>query len=281
MDRVKIVTDSTADIPQELVDKYGIIVVPLKINFGKEVYRDGIDIKSNEFIARLASDDILPVTSQPSPGEFVAVYEKIIAMKDIVISIHLSGQLSGTFQSAKTAKAMTDSRDIHIIDSKTVSMGLGLIVLAAAKAASEGASTRDIITLINEKIDQCLVIFLVETLDFLEKGGRIGKASAFLGTLLKIKPILTIEDGQIIPLERVRGTNKAIARITQLVNDRTDRSKRYNCSLVYGTDYPSIVVLGDQIKCVLNCPQPIISELGPVVMAHAGPEVVGIAICPE
>lgn len=281
MNRVRIVTDSTADIPNDIVNQLGIIVVPLKVNFGTEVYRDGIDISSSEFIHRLGKEETLPTTSQPSPGEFVAVYEKITAKGESVVSIHLSGELSGTAQSARTAKTMTDSKDIYIIDSRSVSMGLGLIVMSAAAAANEGKSVKEILTMIKDKIEKTTVTFLVDTLDYLEKGGRIGKASAFLGSLLKIKPILAIDDGQILPIERTRGKSKALERISQIVLENIDPSKKYLCSLVYGNDYSSVVTLRDLIKEKVKCSEPVITELGPVIMAHAGPGVVGIVLCPD
>lgn len=281
MNRVRIITDSTADIPNDIVNQLGIIVVPLKVNFGREVYRDGIDISSGDFINRLGREDILPTTSQPSPGEFVAVYEKVIAKGESVVSIHLSGELSGTAQSARTAKTLTDSKDIHIVDSRSVSMGLGLIVMSAAAAAQEGKSVGEILTLVKEKIEKTTVTFLVDTLDYLERGGRIGKASAFLGSILKIKPILAIDDGQIVPIERARGKSKALERISRMVSENVDTSKRYMCSLVYGNDYSSIITLRDLIQQKVKCSDPVIAELGPVIMAHAGPGVIGIVLCPD
>lgn len=281
MGRIRIVTDSTADLPKETADRLGIIVVPLKVNFGHDVYRDGADLTPSEFITRLKRETDLPTTSQPSPGEFVAVYEKLIAKGDTVISIHISGKLSGTVQSAKTAKTMTDSRDIYVIDSKTASMGLGLIVLAAAKAAEEGLSLREILSMVNEKIERSFVIFLVQTLEYLEKGGRIGKASTLLGSILKIKPILTIEDGQVIPLEKARGESKAIERISEIIAERTDSSRWYKCAFVYGDNYGGALKLKERLSEVLNSEKPLVTELGPVIMAHVGPELIGIAICPE
>ncbi len=281
MNKVRIVTDSTADLPNELVEELGIIVVPLKVNFGHEVYRDGLDISSEEFISRLEKEDALPTTSQPSPGEFVAVYENLLEKGETIISIHLSGKLSGTIQSAKTARTMIDSKNIHIIDSKSVSMGLGLIVIAAAEAAREGRPVRDILNIINDKIDKSLIIFLVDTLEYLEKGGRIGKANAFLGTLLKIKPILAIEDGQIVPIDKVRGKTRAIERISQIVTERVDTSKWYECSYVYGNDYTGVLQLKDLLQPVLKCGDTIITRLGSVVMTHAGPGVIGLVLCPD
>ncbi|WP_418790118.1 DegV family protein [Phosphitispora sp. TUW77] len=281
MGNVRIITDSTADLPQELIEALDIIVVPLKVSFGNDIYRDGVDISSDEFISRLKKEDSLPITSQPSPGEFVAIYEQLTSMGDTVISIHISSQLSGTVQSAKTAMAMIDSRNVYVIDSASASMGLGLIVLAAAKAAKEGASVRKILNIVDERIDKSFIIFMVETLEYLEKGGRIGKAGSFLGSLLKIKPILTLKDGMVVPLEKARGEGRAIERMAEIIKDKTGGTKKYNYSLVYGSNYASLMRLREKIMPDCNLQAPIIAKLGSVIMSHTGPEVIGISICPK
>ncbi len=280
MGNIRIVTDSTADLPQDLTEALDITVVPLKVSFGKDVYRDGIDITADQFIARLRTEDRLPVTSQPSPGEFVAIYEQLTARGDNVISIHLSSHLSGTVQSAITARAMVDSRSVYVVDSGSASMGLGLIVLAAARAAREGAGVRQVLDIVSEKVDKSFLIFMVETLEYLEKGGRIGKANSFLGSLLKIKPILTLNDGMVVPLEKVRGEGRAMERIAELVREKTDKSKKYNCSLVYGDSYANLMRLREKVIPGLNCQAPVIAKLGPVIMSHTGPEIIGMAVCP-
>lgn len=282
MSKVRIVTDSTADIPKKIVNELGIIVVPLKVSLGDQVYRDGVDISSQEIMAGMIKGDFQPTTSQPSPGELVAVYENLIAKGETVISIHLSGKLSGTVQSAQTAKTMTDSRDIYVVDSKSASMGLGLIVIAAARAAAEGMHVREILHLIKEKIELHFILFFVDTLEFLEKGGRIGKANAFLGTLLKIKPILTIdEEGQVTPLEKVRGKMKAFERLASIIAERTDIAKSYECALLGVNDEEAIAKLKQLVEPILNCDDYKIAELGPVILSHTGPGTIGIVVCPK
>lgn len=282
MSKVRIVTDSTADIPKKIANELGIIVVPLKVSLGGEVYRDGVDITSREMIAGIMKGNVHPTTSQPSPGEFVAVYENLIDKGETVISIHISGKLSGTVQSAQTAKAMTDSRDIHIVDSKSASMGLGLIVIAAARAAAAGMDFREILHLVKEKIEKHFILFLVDSLDYLEKGGRIGKANAFLGTLLKIKPILTVDqEGQVVPLEKARGRMKAFERISGIIAERTDRAKAYQCALLGVNDEEGLAKLAQFVKPVLNCDDFIIADLGPVILSHTGPGTIGIVVYPK
>ncbi|MDT3700288.1 MAG: DegV family protein [Thermincola sp.] len=282
MGKVRIVSDSTADIPGKIINDLGIIVVPLKVSSGGEVYRDGVDITSKEVVSRMLRGDIQPTTSQPSPGEFVAVYENLIAKGETVISIHLSGKLSGTVQSAQTAKSIVDNRELYVVDSKSASMGLGLIVIAAAKAAAQGMSARGILDLIKKKIENHFILFFVDTLEYLEKGGRIGKANAFLGTLLKIKPILTVdEEGQVTPLEKVRGKIKAFERIASIVAERTDNTKSYECALLGVNDAEAIEKLRQCVAPVLNCDDIMVAELGPVIVSHTGPGTIGIVVSPK
>lgn len=277
---VRIVTDSTADLPKEIADNYGIIVVPLKIMFGNEVYRDGIDLDSAAFYSRLKGTTAPPTTSQPSPGEFVAVYERLTQKGDSVISIHLSSALSGTFHSAQLAKTMVDSKDVFVIDSRSVSMGLGLIAIAAAKAAREGQTRKQIFNLINDLINKVSVMFVVDNLDYLERGGRIGRAGAMLGSLLNIKPLLTFKEGQVTPLEKVRGKIKALDRLVELSGASYDPGRRLVCSIVHADDYTSMMKLQEKVSAAFNCSEIILSELGPVVGTHGGPGVVGLVVYP-
>lgn len=280
MGTVRIVTDSTADLPRELAELYGVVVVPLKVMFGNEVYRDGMDLDTAGFYQRLKKNQAPPTTSQPSPGEFVAVYERLTQKGNSVISIHISSALSGTFHAAQLAKTMVDSKDIFVIDSRSVSMGLGLIVLAAAKAAKEGRTRKEILTLVNELINKVNVFFVVDNLNYLKQGGRIGKAGALVGSLLNIKPILTIKDGQVAPLEKVRGKGRALERLLDLAVAGYPPGRRLICSVVHADDYTSLMKLKEKAASMLKCSELIISELGPVVGTHAGPGVVGLVVYP-
>ena len=281
MGTIRIVTDSTADLPPELAQQYDIVIVPLKIIFGQETYRDGIDMNSAAFFNRLRKNTVLPTTSQPSPGEFVAVYERLTRKGGSVISIHLSTALSGTFHSAQLAKTMTDSKDVFVIDSQSVSMGLGLIVLAAAKAAREGRTRKEILNLINDLIAKINVYFVLDTLEYLVHGGRIGKAGALLGAMLNIKPILALQKGQVVPADKVRGKNRAIERMVELAAAAYDPGRRLVCSIVHGDDYTSLLKTREKVEALLNCHEIIISDLGPVVGTHVGPGVIGIVLYPE
>lgn len=282
MNRVRIVTDSTSDIPLDLIEKYEIIVVPLKVSFGDEVYREGVDITSRDVISKLETSEILPKTSQPSPGEFVAVYEKIIAAGDTVVSIHLSGKLSGTVQSAKTAKTLADSDNIIVIDSRTISMSLGYIVLAAAEAAQRGFSAAEIVNLVYAKMEKTFIYFVVGTLEYLEKGGRIGKAAALMGSFLKIAPILTFDhEGQIVPAEKVRGKNKAAERMADLIAERIG-SAPCQCAYMFGNDPSWAHKMEELVSSRVKLINPgIINRLGSVILCHGGPDIFGVIVYPE
>ncbi|MDX9872280.1 MAG: DegV family protein, partial [Clostridia bacterium] len=214
MATVKIVTDSTADLPAALRSAYDITVMPLKVIFKDEIYREGVDITIPAFFEKLAGTEQLPTTSQPSPAEFQEVYEELTADGSTVISMHISSKMSGTIQSAMLAKKNLPDRDIRVIDSGKVTMALGLGVLVGARAAQAGRSADEVEALVQEMFNHKIKIyFMVDTFENLQKGGRIGKAAALLGTLLNIKPILTVEDGLVAPFEKVRGKTKAVERL--------------------------------------------------------------------
>lgn len=221
MGKVRIVTDSTADIPASDRERLGISMIPLKVLFGEETYSDAVTITADEFYEKLIASPVLPRTSQPSPMEFVEVYERLLDEdpESPIISIHLSAALSGTYQSAFIAESMIErDADITVIDSKSASFGIGTRVVKAAEMAAAGESKEAIIAEI-ERIKQDMgIYFLVDTLEYLQKGGRIGKASAMVGSLLNIKPILSLDpDGIVQAVDKVRGSKKAMQRICELL----------------------------------------------------------------
>lgn len=273
---VKIVTDSTADLPQSLLQEWNIKVVPLKVVFGEKSYREGIDINPKEFYEMLAESRELPRTSQPSPLDFQEVYEDLTGDGASIISIHISSKMSGTSQSALLAKNALPGREITVIDSKLVSMALGLVVLAAAKAAKTGKSHDEIINLVQELIPRVKTYFVVDTLEYLHKGGRIGRASALLGTMLNIKPVLTIEDGVIAPFEKIRGKAKALERILEIVKEKTTTSGRVHCALVHGNALDEAILFHQKLVSQLNYCEHMICDIGAVVGTHAGPGTVAL-----
>ncbi len=202
---VKIITDSTSDITSDLAGKLGITVVPLTVSFGHESFLDRVDITTDEFYRRLTSENIFPTTTQPAPGAFADIYNKLVEETNEILVIVISSKLSGTYQSATNAKNMVSKKcRIEVIDSTKVAMGFGLLVIAAAQAAQGGANLDEAINIVNKRIPRSHSVFYFETLKYLAKGGRIGKAQGLLGSMLSIKPILTIKDGEMAPLTRVR-----------------------------------------------------------------------------
>lgn len=276
MKKVYIVTDSTADLPKELAKTYNITVVPLKVIFnGCEPLLDGVDIETEQFYHRLVENQELSITSQPTPAEFASTYQKLHAAGGSIISIHISSAMSGTCQSARLGKDMVPDADIEVIDSQSVSMGLGMLVLTAARAARAGKSKPEILEIVQRLMPKINVFFIVDTLDYLVRGGRIGKAQAFLGTILNIKPLLCLKEGIVHPYEKVRGRTKAMDRLIQTVEEKAG-GKFIKCALVHSNNPAGIKQLRQKIMAKLNCDEPIISNLGAVVGTHGGPGLLGV-----
>ena len=217
---VQIVTARTADLPPQIAETMGITVVPLTVHFGTETLRDGIDIKPDEFYKRLELTPTLPTTSQPTVGDFLNSYQELGSSGKGIVAIHISGKLSGTLNSANQAKEQyKGGSEIITVDSEIGSIALGLVAIAAKKAANEGYDTNQVAEIARETSTRTRFFALLDTLEYLEKGGRIGKAQAFVGSLLRVKPILTAKDGAVHPLERARSRTKGIDRLLELVNE--------------------------------------------------------------
>ena len=272
---IKIITDSTSDLPKEIAEELGIVVIPLNVHFGDEVYKDGVDIFPDEFYPRLEKSAELPKTSQPSIGDFINIYKPILDNGDQIISIHVSSKLSGTFNSASQAKSQLDENNsISIIDTKSVSMGVGLISIYAAKLIkSENLSLEEATKKITAIIDKTETIALVETLEFLQKGGRISKAKELIGNLLKVRPILKSEDGIIVQIGRERSRNKGISFLEQ--SAKTSSPLQY-ISIMYSTTPDEAQNLADKLRS--ENITPIIARLGPVIGTYAGPQALAIAL---
>src|SRR5579859_3824049 len=218
MRQVRIVTDSTCDLPLATCNELGISVVPLNLHFGEVVYRDQYDLDSDHFLKLLAKSPDLPKTTQPAPARFEETYIRLGSNGDQIVSIHLSSKLSGTMHSAEIARDAVRSRCVvEVVDSGSASLGLGLIVLAAARLANGGASAQVVAAHVRRLVENVHIMFFVDTLEYLQRGGRIGRASALLGTLLNIRPVLKLEDGEIHPVEKVRTRSKGIDRLVEFV----------------------------------------------------------------
>ncbi len=272
-----IVTDSAADIPPELAQKEGISVVPLIIAFGEQSYRDYVDITPQEFYQRLSQSTVLPKTSMPPVSAFLDVYRKLAGEgATCIISVHVSAKLSGTFNSARIAAeefAQESTISVRLVDSSTVSAGMGLPILLAAKMNREGAEPDAIIDAMNSIWGRSQTYFLLDTLTYLERGGRIGKAQAIVGSLLNIKPILSFKEGIVVPVERIRTRPRALNRIQELVTQagKIESLAIVSSDIETGNEFLHLIshlYHGDVYQFIF----------GPVVGTYAGPRSAGIFI---
>src|SRR5690349_17912785 len=274
---IAIVTDSTADLPTQLTRGRSITVVPLTLNFEGRSLLDGVDIRPSEFYRKLPNATTHPTTSQPSAGRFAEAYAELLEDHADVISIHISQKLSGTYASAVQGAEMTDPKRVHVIDSQLVSMSLGLLTLAASEMVSRGEGASSIINRVVSMREQVQTYFSVATLEFLRRGGRIGRASAMLGSVLQVKPVLCIRDGLVTPLERVRTFDRALNRVVELTRE-VDRGNGLCVIVGHADAEPDAERVARELEPVTETL--MIQPLGPVVGAHAGPGVVGVGCYP-
>jgi DegV family protein with EDD domain len=271
---VKIVTDSTADLPDEVVKALGITVVPLYVRFGDEVLRDRVDISEDEFYQRLTEGSVHPNTTQPSPQDFVDVYQKLSAA-DGIVSIHLSAKLSGTCSSALQAKGMVVNEcSVEVVDSETLSMALGLVVIAAAEAAKAGKSLDEVEAVARQTMPKIRLLFLLDTLKYLLLGGRIGKAKALLGSILNVKPMLAVKDGELVPSGQVRTRAKGIDKLFEYVKNAGDIQ---DLAVVYNTTPDEAEALAERIGSVFDKEKIRMARVGPGLGVHGGPGAMIVA----
>ena len=281
MSKIRVVTDSTADLTPELVERYGITVVPLTVFADGKAYKDKIDITNEEFYALLQSSKELPTTSQPSPAAFADVYRQLAAEgAEQIMSIHISTALSGTYQSSVLAAGLVAQEvTVHNVDSKIATMGLGLLVIAAARMVEVGDSADNILQVLDEIVKKQRLYFLLDSLDNLHKGGRIGKASHLFGSLLNIKPVLCFTDGVINVQDKVRGNkdNKALERLIEILLEKIDPSKKLYCAMGYCDNKKTAEYIVERVKEHVNCDDFIYLQIGSVVGTHIGMGAVGMA----
>ena len=274
---VRVVTDSTADLPQDLAQGLGITVVPLNVHFGTEVFKDGVDLSPDEFYQRLIDGPVLPKTSQPSVGDFVQVYEQLAQDADGIVSVHISSKVSGTFNAAVQAKGQANATcPIEVIDTYQASMGVGKAAMAVARAAQQGASLEEAATVAQQAASRSQCFVLLDTLEYLEKGGRIGKARALLGTLLSIKPMIIVRDGEVHELAKERTRRKGIARLQQVASEFAPIE---DLTVVYSTTPDDARALAQALRDMLpEDKEPHIARFGPVLGTYVGPGALGIGL---
>lgn len=274
MNRIAIVTDSTADLPIEIAKEHNITVVPLKVNFQDKSYTEGVDITNQEFYEKLEKADLLPTTSQPSPADFIAKYDELIENGyDSIISIHISDKLSGTRQSATIAGSELFEKitNLSTVDSMQVTVGIGLVVKIAAESAAQNKSYDEVLADTKQAVENVKLYALVDTLKYLEKGGRIGKARAIAGSLLNIKPILTMNNGEIVDKDKVRTRKKGIAEIVDLVKKFKDTNGTIRYAISHSMALDEAKKLEETLLAEVGVKSEFISEVGSVVGTHIGP----------
>lgn len=277
MSKIAIVTDSTADIPRESLERFDIQVLPQILIWDDETYLDGVDIQSSEFYPRLVRSHSTPTSSQVTVGMFKQAFEPLVAQGTPVLAVLISSELSGTVESALAAKEFFPDATIEVVDSRSASMGLGFQVLAAARAIEAGRPFDEVVEVAKDAHNYAGILFVVDTLEYLHKGGRIGGAARLLGTALSMKPVLELLEGRVEAIEKVRTKSKAKARVLELLAERLDGAERLSLAAVHAD-------AEDEAKRLLatmaeRC-EPIetyITLVGPVLGTHAGPGTVGLA----
>ena len=270
---VAVVTDSAADLPPALAASHGIEVVPLTVSFGKESYVSGADLDADAFWKKLRSSSEAPTTAAPSTGDFETAYRRLIADgATAIVSVHLSSKLSATYQAATVAAQEISDVPIEVYDSLSVSAAEGFLALQAAERAAAGDPAPEIVRRLGELQARIHLYGVIDTLEYLRLGGRIGGAQALLGTMLKMKPVISLRDGIVEPVGRVRTRAKALEHLAGLVRQHQGRIERL---VVINGDAPDVGVLLEHLAGVVDVPPSDVWTLGPIVGAHAGPGVVG------
>ncbi|MFH0846655.1 MAG: DegV family protein [Chloroflexota bacterium] len=273
---VRIVTDSLADITGDLAKELGVTVVPVYVRFGDKVYKDRIEITTDEFYHRLVNDTNWPSTTQPTPNDFLEVYKKLAEETNEILVVNLSAKLSGTFESAQAAKRMMGNTvRIEVIDSKTVVMGLGVIVAAVCKVAKKGARLDELVSKVQKDITRSHAIMCLDTLKYLAKGGRIGKAQGLLGSLLSVKPVLTVDEGEVAPVTRVRSRQ---AGMDYLFNFVKGFSKIDELAVEYATTPQDADALMQRLGSIFPRERIIKATVSPVIGTYVGPGVISVSV---
>ena len=274
---VKVVTDSSSDMPRDVAAQYGISVIPQKVIFGTEELRGGVDITGDEFYRRVSTSPTLPTTSQASPGEFKELYESIAGDADGIVSVHVSGALSGTVNSARSGgdEAEIDC-PVEVVDSMQAGMGTGLVAIAAARAANDGGDLQAVVSAAEDAASRCETYVLLDTLEYLVKGGRVGKARAMVATLLKIKPMIILREGIVDELGKERSHRKGMARLRRVTEDFAPLDE---LCVNYTTTPDEARAFADQLQSLLpEGKEPLIAQIGPAVGTYTGPSAIGISL---
>jgi len=264
-----VVTDSTADLPAEWKAKHGIEVVPLKVLFGQETFRDGVDMNNEQFFQRLAASTTLPTTSAPSPGEFAEVYRRLARDHDGCISIHIGAQLSATAEAARVGASSVEGFRVEVVDSETVSMPIAFLCLVAA----ECPTLDEAVAAVKQRVPKTRVLALLDTLRYLEMGGRLSRAQAMIGTMLDLKPLLLVKDREIKPVDRVRTRSRAVERMVEFF--KTDLPVEH-VAVMHAQAREEAQHIAGRLRADLPGQDIIVGQIGCVLGTHTGPKALGI-----
>ena len=264
-----VVTDSTADLPAEWKAKHGIEVVPLKVLFGQETFRDGVDMNNEQFFRRLAASTTLPTTSAPSPGEFAEVYRRLARDHDGCISIHIGAQLSATAEAARVGASSVEGFRVEVVDSETVSMPIAFLCLVAA----ECPTLDDAVAAVKQRISKTRVLALLDTLRYLEMGGRLSRAQAMIGTMLDLKPLLLVKDREIKPVDRVRTRSRAVERMVEFFKSELPVE---HVAVMHAQARDEAERIAGRLRADLPGQEVIVGQIGCVLGTHTGPKALGI-----
>jgi len=271
---IKIVTDSTADVPKELLERYDIRVVPINIQFGMETYQEGIDIDRPTFFRKL--EEVMPTSSQPAPGQLVEVYRELAEDGHSIISIHVTSKHSGTCQSATLAKSMLPEAEIEVFDTLSISIGTGYQVLAAARAAEEGKSMGEIVQILEGIRSRMYLHLTPATLKYLQKSGRVGRLAGALGSLLNVKPVIKVEDGTLEAFQNVRTRSKAIDRLAELTEEAVGTTEPVKLAVSQAQVPAEAEKLRERLERTFNCDEMHVVDLACSLTVHGGPGIIGI-----
>lgn len=276
MSKVAVVTDSVANLPSELVERYAITVIPLLVAFGQEVFRDGVDMTPDQFYRRLREDKHLPTTSTPSMGDFLTLFYRLAGEAEAVACIHLAREFSGTVAIAEEVGQAFKETPVRIVDSRNAAMAEGFVVLEAARVAAEGGDLAAVVARARDMIPRVNLVVTLDTLEYLYRGGRIGQAARLMGSALQFKPVLSVENGAVDPLERPRTQAKAVRRILEIMAARV-RERPVHAAVVHADALDKAERLRQEVASRFNCRELYVTDLTPVMGTHAGPGVLGMA----
>jgi DegV family protein with EDD domain len=274
---MKIITDSTADLPKELALKFDLEIVPLTIHLGDKSWKDYYDVEPDEYYELLKKSSAFPTTSQPTPQDFVNAYTPFVEKGEPVLSIHLSSRLSGTFQSALLARSQFPEARIEVVDSVQASFALSMIILICAEKAKQGASLESVADFARQIGEQTETYFSVDSLEYLHRGGRIGKAQAFLGTLMKIKPLLKLVKGEVQPVEKIRTRDRLLNRFVEMVEQAVQDSSRLLLAVAESDNGEVMSALLERLEKIPGVSMVFRGKIGGVITSHVGPGALGVA----